>query len=89
MLRALRLINLPYEAIGSTGWLDRLAPPVGSTGWLDRMVGPSGLTSYLDSSVMQSWRALSNEVPMKAQVVRACSTQNLILSIEVSCHSNY
>ena len=36
MLRALHLINLPYEGI----WLDQLehlAQPVGSTDWLDRV----------------------------------------------------
>ncbi len=47
MLRALHLIDLPYEGI----WLDQLelARPVGSTGWLDRLAGPGRLTSWLDS----------------------------------------
>ena len=44
MLRALHLINLPYEGI----WLEHLARPVGSTGWLDRLARPVGLTDWLD-----------------------------------------
>ena len=49
MLRALHLINLPYEGI----WLDQLehlAGPVGWTGWLDRLAGPVGSTGWLEIS---------------------------------------